>query len=157
MKNSGTVDAIHLAPASGADVHAVNEVEAVAECGLRGDRHFQRPGTVSEARNDRALTLIEAEAVEAIEREADIHLAPGAHRRNVTTRDTALNHLVCETFRVGDAVCRGAMLCEPCSHLQSLTVEGVLGALVHRGGLCAEIIESGTISSGDPITVLDDP
>lgn len=155
MKNSGTVDAIHLAPASKADVHAVNEVEAVAECGLRGDRHFQQSGTFSEGRNDRALTLIEAEAVEAIEREADISLAPGAHRRNITTRDTALNHLVGETFEVGDAVCRGTMLCEPCSHLQSLTVEGVLGTLVHRGGLCAQIIESGTISSGDPITVLD--
>jgi MOSC domain-containing protein YiiM len=29
--------------------------------------------------------------------------------------------------------------------------DGVVGGLVHRGGLNANVVESGTISEGDPI------
>lgn len=156
MNDAGTVEAIHVAPESKADPEAVSTVEAVAGRGLRGDRYFAETGTFSDgARPKRALTFIEAEAVEAIAQEADIELEPGAHRRNVTTRNVALNHLVGERFTVGDAVCEGTMLCEPCEHLQSLTEDGVLDALVHRGGLCAKIVDGGTIETGDAVTIRD--
>ncbi|WP_327053297.1 MOSC domain-containing protein [Halomicrococcus gelatinilyticus] len=145
MDGTGEVAALHVAPESGAATESVGSVEAVAGSGLRGDRHFD-PGMDG---ND--LTLIEAETLEAVEREADIELADGAHRRNVTTRDAALNHLVGERFRVGDAVCEGVELCEPCSHLESLTEDGALSALVHRGGLRARVVKSGDISVGDPV------
>ena len=98
------------------------------------------------------ITFTEAEAIEAIRREADIDLGFDEHRRNVTTRDAALNHLVGERFRVGDAVCEGIRLCEPCDHLRRLTVEGIEDALAHRGGLRAEVVESGRIRVGDQLT-----
>lgn len=152
MNELGRVEAIHIAPAAGEDVEGVERVEAEAGTGLRGDRYYEAEGTFSENGGPgRHLTLIEAEAVEAIEREADISFEPGEHRRNVTTRDVALNHLVGEEFTVGDVRCVGTELCEPCSHLQSLTEEGVLNALVHRGGLRADVIESGTIGVGDAV------
>lgn len=152
MNGPGTVAAIHVAAEAAAETEAVESVEAVAGQGLRGDRYFEAGGTFSDGSTDgRDLTLIEAEAIEAIERESDIELDFADHRRNVTTRGVALNHLVGERFRVGEVVCEGVMLCEPCSHLQSLTEDGVLEALVHRGGLRANVVEGGTIRAGDDV------
>lgn len=152
MNGPGTVAAIHVAHEAEADMQAVESVEAVANQGLRGDRYFTETGSFSDGESSgRDLTLIEAEAIEAVEREADIDLDFSDHRRNVTTRGVALNHLVGERFRVGEIVCQGVMLCEPCSHLQSLTEEGVLEALIHRGGLRADIVEGGTIRAGDEV------
>ena len=62
-----------------------------------------------------------------------------------------LNHLVGRTFRVGDVLLRGCRLAEPCSYLASLTRPGVSRALVHRGGLRADVLRSGTLRVGDVI------
>ncbi|WP_458185700.1 MOSC domain-containing protein [Haladaptatus sp. NG-WS-4] len=148
MNGTGEVEAIHVASESAAETEAVEAVEAVAGAGLRGDRHFDPDSSGDD------ITLIEAEALSAIEREAGISLEPGAHRRNVTTRDVALNHLVGERFRVGGVVCEGVELCEPCSHLESLTQEGTLSALVHRGGLRAVVVEDGALRVGDSVESL---
>ncbi len=134
-------------------------VEAVAGRGLRGDRYFEATGTYSDSARDtpRDVTLIEAETLDAVRRDYDIELAPGEHRRNVTTRGVALNHLVGARFRVDGAVCEGVELCAPCSYLERLLErEGVHDALVHRGGLRARIVQSGTVAVGghvvaDPI------
>ena len=142
MNGTGTVEAIHLAPEPGAPTESVETVDALAGKSLRGDRHFDGDGA--------DLTLIEAEALEAAA-EAGVTLSDGAHRRNVTTRDAALNPLVGERFRVGDVVCEGVALCEPCGHLESLTEDGAVSALVHRGGLEADIVDSGTIAVGDAL------
>jgi MOSC domain-containing protein YiiM len=151
MNGEGTVEGIFTTAETGGDIEQRDDVEAVAKRGLRGDRYF------SERERDTGnhLTLIEREAVEAIERESGIELAPGEHRRNVETSDVALNHLVGERFRVGDAVCRGVELCEPCSYLQNMTEDGVLSALLHRGGLRAELLESGTVRVGDSVAVVE--
>ncbi|MXR20007.1 MOSC domain-containing protein [Halobacterium bonnevillei] len=163
MNGSGTVKHVFTAPDAGAEMDERTGVEAVAGRGLRGDRYFSdiETGTFVNwnADDDRQdgydLTLIEQEAIDAIEREADITLAPGEHRRNVVTRDAALNHLVGERFRVGDAICRGDRLCEPCRYLQDRTGKDVLEPLAHRGGLRADILETGTIHPGDTIEVLE--
>ncbi|WP_135853477.1 MOSC domain-containing protein [Halorussus salinus] len=145
MDGTGRVEAIHLAPESGEETEPTDEVEAVAGEGVRGDRHFGK---------DKAdITLIEREALAAAAEEG-IDLDDGEHRRNVTTSDAALNHLVGERFRVGEVVCEGTDLCEPCGHLESLTEEGAVSALLHRGGLEADVIESGEISVGDEVEPL---
>ena len=70
------------------------------------------------------VTLIEIEAIEALAREYDVHLAAGLARRNLVTRGVALNHLVGKIFAVGAVVLRGMRLCEPCLHLEKLAVKG---------------------------------
>lgn len=153
---NGTVESIHVAPEATEPVEPRESVEAVAGKGLRGDRYFDAGGTFSNAEDGgNELTLVEREAIAAIEYEAGIELDPGEHRRNLTTRGVALNHLVGERFRVGDVVCRGVRLCEPCSHLESLTADGVVAALTHRGGLRADIEEDGVIRAGDSVGRLD--
>ncbi len=157
---SGRVEAIHVAPEAGAEMQSKDAAEAVAGKGLRGDRYFDAAGSWSGNKGrplpeaDRALTLFEAEALEIIERDEGIDLEPADHRRNVTTRGIAVDHLLDERFRIGEAVCEGTEICEPCAYLESLTEEGVLSALVHRGGLNVRIVESGTIAVGDEIEVL---
>ncbi|MFC6767480.1 MOSC domain-containing protein [Natrinema soli] len=163
MTGSGTVERIFITPEAKAEMEEQTSVESVAGKGLRGDCYFSEieTGTFvewepNEERHDGyELTLIEQEAVTAIEREAGIELAPGEHRRNIETRDVALNHLVGQRFRVGDAICRGDRLCEPCNNLQRLTQDGVLQALTNRGGLRADILESGIIRPDDKVEPLE--
>jgi len=147
--------AIHVAPEGGAPVVAAPEVRAEAGRGLEGDRYFARMGTFSQKnRPARHVTLIESEALEGMTRDYGLTLGPGASRRNITTAGVALNHLVGRTFRVGEAVLRGIQLCEPCGHMERLSgVEGARAALVHRGGLNAEVVSSGTIRVGDAIAL----
>ncbi|NIC00670.1 MOSC domain-containing protein [Halobacterium sp. R2-5] len=162
MNGAGTVERIFTAPAAEAEMVERSDVEAVPG-GLRGDRYFHEieTGTFVEWGPDEQrpggydLTLIEREAIEGIEREAGIELAPGEHRRNIVTRDAALNHLVGERFRVGEVVCRGDRLCEPCGYLQRVTEKDVLEPLAHRGGLRADILEGGVIRPSDKIEPLE--
>jgi MOSC domain-containing protein YiiM len=148
----GFVSTIHITQEAAGPVVPVSEVRAVPGRGLDGDRYFHQTGTYSPRPGPgREVTLIEAESVEALGREAGILLAPGASRRNVTTRGVPLNHLVGRQFRVGEVLLEGVRLCEPCAHLESLTQSGVREGLIHRGGLRARIVTEGTIRIGDVI------
>ena len=60
--------------------------------------------------------------------------------------------LVGREFMLGEVRCRGRRLCEPCAHLDRLNGGGVLRALVHRGGLRADIVADGTVRVGDRLT-----
>jgi MOSC domain-containing protein YiiM len=147
----GTVVSINIAPSAEAPMVSVDEVNAVPGKGLQGDRYFVRQGTFYKPQPDRELTLIEAEAVEALRNECKIDFGLGDSRRNVVTRGVPLNHLVGKEFWIGDVKIRGLRLCEPCSHLQKLSNEKVLPGLVHRGGLRAQILTEGTIRVGQTV------
>jgi MOSC domain-containing protein YiiM len=147
----GSVEAIHIAAAAGAPVRLVDEVRAIAGVGLEGDRYADGRGHYQDARVSRDLTLIEAEAVEALAREHGIALASGETRRNLTTRGLAVNDLVGQRFWVGDVLCLGTSLCEPCQYLADLTGRPLLRPLVHRGGLRADIVHGGVIRIGDRV------
>jgi MOSC domain-containing protein YiiM len=152
---SGTVEVIYVSEVAETPTESVAEAAAVAGRGLEGDRYFAGGGTFSENRKPgRDITLVEAEAIEALAREDGIELGPGETRRNVVTRGLALNDLVGRRFMVGDVECRGDRLCEPCTHLEKLTEPGVLKGLTHRGGLRADIVSSGLIAVGDPVREL---
>jgi MOSC domain-containing protein YiiM len=150
---AGRIESIHIAVSAEAAMQAVAEVQAIAGVGLDGDRYATRTGTFSaKPKPSRQVTLIEAEAIEALERELGLVLAPGETRRNLVTRGVALNHLVGRDFTVGAARLRGHELCEPCGDLARMTGKTqILPGLVHRGGLRAEILEGGLIQKGDPV------
>ncbi|SRR6266700_822771 len=148
----GVIAAIYIGPERLEPMLTVREVRAIAGIGLKGDRYCHERGTYSKRHPNNQVTLIEAEALEAAERDYGFEIAGQESRRNLLTRGMALNHLVGREFRVGEARLRGLKLCEPCTHLQELTGKQVLKALRHRGGLRAEILRSGTIKTGDLIT-----
>jgi MOSC domain-containing protein YiiM len=152
MTGQGSVVAIHIAPTGAAPMQSVTAAQAVVGRGLDGDRYYSKLGTYSTASGSgRDVTLIEIEAIEGLRRDYKVQLEPGQSRRNIVTRGIPLNHLVEKEFRIGDVVLRGTRLCEPCAHMEKLTVNGAMRGLIHRGGLRAEIIKGGTIKVGDRV------
>jgi len=150
--SQGKVVSIHIAAVAAAPIKSVAEVIALAGRGLEGDRYAAKLGTFSkDPGSGRDVTLIESEAIEALKRDYQVELEAGESRRNIVTRGISLNHLVGKEFRVGEVVLRGTRLCEPCAHMEKLTVKGALRGLIHRGGLRAEIVKGGTIRVGDVI------
>jgi MOSC domain-containing protein YiiM len=148
----GQLEAIYIGPEKRADLRMVSQVEAVPGKGLDGDRYAHQQGTFSKPGSiDREVTLIEIEAIEALKGESELTLEPGQARRNLVTRGVPLNHLVGQEFKIGEVVLRGIRLCEPCGHLESLTIKGVKDGLCHRGGLRAQIVHGGIIRAGDAI------
>jgi MOSC domain-containing protein YiiM len=156
MSAHGFVVSLHVAPTAAAAMESQDQVQAVALRGLEGDRYFAELGTFSrDPGSGRHVTLIESEAIEGLKREYAVEIAPGQTRRNIVTRDVALNHLVDREFFVGKVRLRGTRLCEPCAHLERLTAHGAMRGLIHRGGLRAEIVTGGTIRIGDEIAAIE--
>jgi MOSC domain-containing protein YiiM len=148
----GTLVSIYITPTATAPLASVSEARVVPGKGIEGDRYFDGRGTWSNhPGTGREITLIEIEAIEAARREYNIELPPHETRRNLVTRGVPLNHLVDREFRVGEARLKGLRLCEPCSHLEGLTRQGVKAAFIHRGGLRSVVLGAGTIRPGDAI------
>jgi hypothetical protein len=148
----GTVEAIFVAPQAGAPATAVEVVRALPGRGLAGDRHVAGTGTFPSGLPGSALTLIEAEVCESF----DPPLRPDEHRRNLVTRGIDLNGLVGREFTIGTTRCRGMRLCEPCTVVDGYASRPVLRALVHRGGLRADILLDGELEIGDEVRSIDD-
>src|SRR5690349_7979009 len=149
---TGRVEGIFISARHGDLPEPVDSVRALAGRGLDGNRYFFDGNAPSGV----ALTLIAAEAVEALEREHGISVEARETRRNVVTRGIDVNELVGKRFRVGDVECHGVELCEPCTDLQAMTNEpGIIKGLTHRGGLNADILTNGEISVGDAVVATD--
>jgi hypothetical protein len=127
----------------------IDRAVALAGHGLEGDRYATGNGTFSGPGRGYQLTLIEAEALDAV----DLSWEEG--RRNIVTRGVDLNALVGRRFVIGSIECVGRRLAEPCAHLERLTRPGLLRPLVHRAGLRADILVGGTIELGDEVTAAD--
>ncbi len=153
MQN-GTVESIHVASVAEGPPQSVAQAVAIPGAGLEGDRYALKLGTFYKPAPDHELTLIEAEAIEALRHDYRVELAAGEARRNIVTRNVPLNHLVGKEFAIGDVRVRGIRLCEPCDHLQRVTGKSVIKGLLHRGGLRAQILTPGTIRVGDVVSLL---
>ena len=133
-------------------VRAANALEG---CRLEGDRycagtgHWSRFGRVCE------VTFIAAEDLHVIELETGVSVKNGEHRRNVVTRGISLKALRRgEQFRVGEVVFEYRGPRSVCRYIERLTKPGMAQALKGRGGICARVIENGTVRVGDEIKVL---
>jgi MOSC domain-containing protein YiiM len=152
---AGLVEEIFLAPEAGAEMRGVSAAKALVGCGLEGDRyctgtgHWSRFGRVCE------VTLIAAEDLDDIERETGLGVKNGEHRRNVVIRGISLKALRRgERFRVGEVVFEYSGPRSVCRYIERLTEPGMTGALKGRGGVCARVMDQGTVRVGDKIEVL---
>ena len=149
------MEGIFIAPEAGAEMKGVEVATALEGCGLEGDRycagtgHWSRFGRVCE------VTFIAAEDLHDIERETGVSVKNGEHRRNVVTRGISLKALRRgERFRVGEVVFENRGPRSVCRYVEQLTEPGMAWALKGRGGICARVIENGTVRVGDEIEVL---
>ena len=72
---TGIVESIHIASDAEKPTQAVAAVAAIPGVGLEGDRYALKKGTFYKPQPDYELTLIEAEAIEALRREYSVELA----------------------------------------------------------------------------------
>lgn len=105
-------------------------------------------------RGKRAITLISGEQLDAmaalLARPVDFLQT----RRNLLVRGINLSALDGRRFRVGELVLEGTEPCHPCNRMvQTFGADGYTAMLGH-GGLCARIVEGGTIRVGDELSVL---
>ncbi|WP_435156891.1 MOSC domain-containing protein [Haladaptatus sp. DFWS20] len=147
---------LFIAAAGSEPMQSVTEVQAVANRGFRNDRYFNGTGYYSPY-DVCQVTLIGGEAIDEINREFELDLTAGEHRRNIVTDGIDVHELLNHRFRIGDTLLVGTRPRPPCAHVEQLNEQdGVARALKHgRGGICADVVESGQISVGDSITDIE--
>lgn len=149
---SGKIEAIYIATHERAPVRSVQRAELVAGAGIVGDRYYHQGGEPG-----RNVTLIEAEEIERFNANNHASASPGAPRRNIVTRGIRLNDLVGKEFLIGGVRAVGVELCEPCGTMggmlatPTLDKAQVVRDFVHRAGLRADLLSSGSVAVGDPV------
>ena len=134
---------------AGGETITIDTVTTIAGRGIEGDRYCALDTEPSQQ-----ITLIECEVIDQFNQETGSKFSYEMFRRNLVTEGVQLNNLAGETFYVGEVRLRGHELCEPCRYLQDkLKVADLVTRLVHKGGLCCEILTSGTIRSGDNLHI----
>lgn len=147
----GYIIAIFVAPFKHSEQIAVEAVQLKMGKGIVGDRFFG----FRQKQSNRNLTLIEVETIEEFNRIYGFNIELNTTRRNILTRDIRLNELVGKTFRVGNVLCKGIELCEPCRLLTKqittdpLSSAAIIKAFTHKGGLRAEVLSDGVVRLGD--------
>jgi MOSC domain-containing protein YiiM len=145
---TGSIEEIWVARTAGATAEPRDAARALPGLGLEGDRHVTGDGTFPSGLPGSALTLIEREVCASF----DPPLGADEHRRNLVVSGIDLNALVGREFTLGGVRCRGMRLCEPCTVVDRYASRPVLRALVHRGGLRADVLDDGVIRVGDRIS-----
>ena len=131
----------------------LDEVQAVAGLGLRGDRYSSGSGRWSSV-DTCQVTLIAAEDLQFIEETSKVRVSQGQHRRNLVTLGLRLRELRGRRFQVGEAVLEYDRPQPPCAYIQSITEAGMTKALGNRAGVCTRVVSGGFIRPGDAITVV---
>ena len=144
----GRITWIGLRPARRSAMQAVDRAQA-ALSGLAGDH--ARAGK-------RAVTLIQAEHLPVIAALAGLsEVSPETLRRNLVVSGLNLSATRGRVLAIGAARLRVTGPCAPCSRMEHALGPGGYNAMRGHGGWCAEILASGDIETGAPVTVLADP
>jgi MOSC domain-containing protein YiiM len=147
----GVVEGIYVAREGSATMERVEEARTIEGCGIEGDRYCEGTGFWTPYGDVCEVTLIESEDLDYIQRELGITVENGEHRRNIVTSGIRLGDLRRKRFRIGETMLEYDRPRPPCSHVQELSEPGMTRALKGRGGICARVVEAGTIRTQDTI------
>jgi len=137
------VTGIHIAAATWPEqVQAVEEVEAVAQQGLVGDRKFG-------AR--RQISIVSNEEIDEAAAKWGGEIPQGLTRRQITISEGRFNRDPGSTIRLGEVVVTVNGDCSPCDEMELSIGPGARAALVELGGVTGTIVEGGVIRIGDPV------
>ena len=143
----------HGGPASGHSTIAVEQIECVADRGIRGDRFFSFKENYKGQ-----ITFFSMEVFEALRCELNLPQAqPQATRRNVFLRGVNLGELIGQQFAVQGVSFEGIEECRPCHWMNAALGEGAEDWLRGRGGLRCRILTDGIIYRQEafPLTALN--
>lgn len=145
MTTKGVIVAICISPAAGAPMEAVTEVEAIVGQGLAGDRYARGEGSYNQGqRGKRQVTLFNALFLD------DSGFDQLETRRNLAILGIELMDQIGHEFRIDEVVMRGVKYCDPCMRPSKLSrnPRSFRDTFHDRGGLVAEVLESGFIKIG---------
>jgi MOSC domain-containing protein YiiM len=150
LPRAGRVEWIGLRPQRDVPMDEVDHAVAESGAGLVGDRYSGGSGK-------RGVTLIQAEHLPAIAAlSGHAAVAPAKLRRNLVVSGLPLVALKGRRFRIGEVLLEGTDECDPCSRMEAALGPGGYNAMRGHGGLCARILEGGTIRRGDAVVALAD-
>ena len=163
MKLNAYIQAIYLAASAGTQMLSVSTAKAMAGIGLEGDRYALGTGAYSaiEPTKVRHISIIAVSGINT----ANDWLTAGDEptfdgpetRRNIVLAGIAaseLNALVGKPFQIGSIQLLGTELCTPCERpAQLLSRPSFMDAFEGRGGIRAEILNSGALTVGDKLFI----
>jgi MOSC domain-containing protein YiiM len=119
----------------------VTSANLVTDLGIEGDKH-------ASAASKRQVLLADKEALDAV------GVLPGTIKENVTVEGVDVMRLPAGTrIRLGrTAVLEITDVCEPCFRMDEIR-EGLQAELEGRRGMVSRVVQGGTISVGDAITI----
>ena len=137
---------------------SVEEVEAVKDKGLIGDRWFDvkqfrfQNGKLKDFSHPRQVSLISSKAIVKLKKKFDIEAID--LRRNLLVGGVEFEDCIGKKFSIGEVVLEGTGLCRACKHIDDVTFPGVKDILKDFGGLRAKVLKSGTIQCGDLLCLI---
>ena len=142
---TGRLDWIGIRPRRRDEVVEVERAQ-LSETGLKGD-HYVSGGK-------RSLTLIQHEHLAAIASLMNLpNVHPSSLRRNLVVSGINLIGLKNREFCIGSVLVRGTGICAPCSRMEESLGYGGYSAMRGHGGITAQILNPGTITIGDAISL----
>lgn len=163
MPKNTHIQAIYLASTAGAKMQSTDHIKVNAGSGIEGDRYALGTGAYSkvEPTKVRHISLISSSGIETANdwlKAGDEATFDGSEtRRNIVLDGITaaeLNDLVGKQFRLGDLQLRGTELCTPCERPAQLQNKpSFMEAFEGRGGIRAEVLNSGTLAIGDKLTL----
>ena len=150
LPRAGRVEWIGVRPARDVAMRALDAAIATTGAGLAGDRYAGGSGK-------RGITLIQAEHLPVIAALSGHEgIAAATLRRNVVVSGLPLVALKGRRFRIGEVLLEGTDACDPCSRMEDALGPGGYNAMRGMGGLCARIVEGGTLRVGDAVEAIPD-
>ena len=144
------IKAINITNLSGKNTIYVNQAILKRNKGIINDRYYENFENKYEQ-----VTLIESEKINYFNNTIKNKFNYKDFRRNIITAGIDLNKILNKKIQINDVVLKICQLCQPCRYLQNkLKVDNLVKSLMNRGGVRAEIVQSGVISTYDQIKII---
>ena len=144
------IKAINITNLSGESTIYINQAILKRNKGIINDRYYENFKKKYEQ-----VTLIESEKIIYFNNCIKSKFNYKDFRRNIITTDINLNRMINKKIRINNVVLKIHQLCQPCRYLQNkLNVSNLVKLLINKGGVRAEIVQSGVISTFDEIKII---
>ena len=144
------IKAINITNLSGESTIYVNQAILERNKGIINDRYYKNFKKKYEQ-----VTLIESEKISNFNNNIKSKFNYKDFRRNIITTGIHLNKMINKKIQINNVVLKIHQLCQPCRYLQNkLSVDNLIKLLTNNGGVRAEILQSGIISTFDEIKII---
>ena len=144
------IKAINITNLSGESTIYINQAILKRNKGIINDRYYENFKEKYEQ-----VTLIESEKISYFNNNIKRKFNYKDFRRNIITTGINLNKMINKKIQINNVVLKIHQLCQPCRYLQNkLSVDNLVKLLTNKGGVRAEIVESGVISTFDEIKII---